>query len=108
MHALWLHNSHDHFGDSRAQLYPASGPGKGRIYESNGMHHSCSRYILSACPMVSILFQSNLIQPKFQTPNDSNDSSIDMRSRAGPLEENPSRNFLDEVVQEDEMNRFAV
>ena len=31
-----------------------------------------------------------------------------MRSRAGPLEENPLRNFLDEVVQEDEMNRFAV
>ena len=58
--------------------------------------------------MVSILFQSNLIQPKLQTPNDSNDSSIDMHSRAGPLEENPSRNFLDEVVQEDEMNRFAV
>ena len=69
MHALWLHNSHDHFGDSRARLYPASGPGKGRIYESNGMHHSCSRlrllyiYVLSVCPMVSILFQSNLIQP---------------------------------------------
>ena len=89
-----LHNSHAHFGDSRARLYPASGPGKGRIYqsmvciivvpdsdcciyiyrvsvqwylfcsnlESNGMHHSCSRYILSACPMVSILFQSNLIR----------------------------------------------
>ena len=29
-----LHNSHAHFGDSRARLYPASGPGKGRIYQS--------------------------------------------------------------------------
>ena len=42
-----------HFGDSRARLYPASGPGKGRIYESNGMHHSCSRlrllYIYIEC-----------------------------------------------------------
>lgn len=44
----------------------------------------------------------------FQTPNDSNDLSIGMRPRVGQLEANPSRNFLDEVVQEDEMNRFAV
>ena len=54
------------------------------------------------------LWEQGYASWRFQTPNDSNDSSIDMRSRAGPLEENPSRNFLDEVVQEDEMNRFAV